>query len=76
MDFVHERNEAFYKEQARHINKYLNDNSLQSVFIDSRIKTDIKEESPRFNNLNATSAIQSNYDQIINDKIKVLLGDL
>lgn len=75
MDFIHERNEFFYKEQARHINKYLNDNSLQSVFIDSRIKTDITEESPRFNNLNATSAIQSNYDQIINNKIKVLLGN-
>ncbi|MGB6329361.1 MAG: hypothetical protein WBF48_10570 [Halarcobacter sp.] len=75
MDFVHERNEAFYKKQARHINKYLKENSLQSLFIDSRIKTDITKESPRFNNLNATSAIQSNYDQIINNKIKVLLGN-
>jgi len=75
MNFIHQKNEDFFKEQSKHINKYLNNNSLQSVFIDSRIKIDIAQEIPRFNNLKATSAIQSNIDKDINGRFKDLLVD-
>lgn len=70
LDFIHERNMELYFEQKKEFDKYLNDGRLQSVFIDSRIKTDITEETPRFNNLTMTTAIQSGKDKLINDKIQ------
>lgn len=74
LDFIHERNKDIYNEQKRHIDKYLNDNRLQSVFIDSRIKTDIKEDL-KFINLSMTSVVQSGKDFLIDNKIKEVLSN-
>ncbi|ABV67584.1 hypothetical protein Abu_1328 [Aliarcobacter butzleri RM4018] len=75
LDFIHKRNKNLYFEQKKEFNKYLNDGRLQSVFIDSRIKTDITDEAPRFNNLTMTTVIQSEKDELINQKIKEIFSD-
>ena len=75
LDFIHKRNKNLYFEQKKEFDKYLNNGRLQSVFIDSRIKTDILDEVPRFNNLTMTTGIQTKENRLINEKIKEILGN-
>ncbi len=76
-DVIHKKNLQFYEDQKRHILKYLKDNRLQAVLINSSIKIDIKEGSPRFNNLSQNLICLGTEieNKNLNDKLKEIFKE-
>lgn len=74
---IHKINYSFYIKNHNYISKYLIDNRLQAVLINTSLKIDIKDETPRFNTLSETLICVSSKEtnKSLNNELKKIFNN-